>query len=298
MPQPVNIKRDDCDLYCGRNDDGDVPDEPGEPGWLGNPIARGRTCPVCSDTHTEAGSTLECYEDYLRRRLAYDGGFRKQFYRKIAEDTRLGCFCKPDPCHTDVIAEVWEESYMQNAAKTYTGVGSRDTPERICELMTNIAKGMARLGWTLRSGAAEGADTAFEEGADAREIYLPWDRYNNRDVHAFSLSGEKHTYVGGRSVEAREVAAEAHPAWDNLSGGAQKLHGRNANQVLGPDMTSPSARLICWTPDGAETAAETSRSTGGTGQAIRIADRFDVPVHNLAREVRREGYGKWLRESA
>lgn len=41
--------------------------------------------------------------------------------------------------------------------------------------------------------------------------------------------------------------------------------------------------VICWTPDGAEGEAECSRETGGTGQAIRLASRWGVPVVNLAR---------------
>lgn len=41
--------------------------------------------------------------------------------------------------------------------------------------------------------------------------------------------------------------------------------------------------MICWTPDGAEGEAECGRETGGTGQAIRLASRWGVPVVNLAR---------------
>ena len=36
--------------------------------------------------------------------------------------------------------------------------------------------------------------------------------------------------------------------------------------------------------DGATTAAETSSATGGTGQAIRIADANHVPVFNMKRD--------------
>ena len=46
----------------------------------------------------------------------------------------------------------------------YAGVGSRETPLHICELMTQIAKKLSSLGWVCRSGGAEGADLAFMRG--------------------------------------------------------------------------------------------------------------------------------------
>jgi predicted Rossmann fold nucleotide-binding protein DprA/Smf involved in DNA uptake len=41
--------------------------------------------------------------------------------------------------------------------KIYAGVGSRETPEAIQKLMFKIAAILARKGYKLRSGAAEGA---------------------------------------------------------------------------------------------------------------------------------------------
>jgi len=40
----------------------------------------------------------------------------------------------------------------------YAGIGSRTTPVEIQHLMYQIAKSLARQGYTLRSGAASGAD--------------------------------------------------------------------------------------------------------------------------------------------
>jgi DNA polymerase elongation subunit (family B) len=108
-PEPVNVFDDEYDLYCGRNDDGEVAPTPGDPGWLGNPIERGVECPVCGKHHDHQGSTLRCYEKYLRKRIRDDEEFRNAFLEAIDEETRLGCFCKPDPCHTDVIADVWQD---------------------------------------------------------------------------------------------------------------------------------------------------------------------------------------------
>ena len=47
----------------------------------------------------------------------------------------------------------------------YTGIGSRETPHHILTLMTEIANILDNIGYTLRSGGADGADTAFALGS-------------------------------------------------------------------------------------------------------------------------------------
>ena len=65
----------------------------------------------------------------------------------------------------------------------YTGIGSRDTPDEVLRWFKIYADVLAELGFTLRSGAAPGADAAFEEGCDRvdgkKEIYLPWKGFQN-----------------------------------------------------------------------------------------------------------------------
>ena len=53
-----------------------------------------------------------------------------------------------------------------NMAQYYTGIGSRETPSHISELMTKIAIYLDSLGFTLRSGDASGADTTFSIGTN------------------------------------------------------------------------------------------------------------------------------------
>ena len=48
--------------------------------------------------------------------------------------------------------------------KPYTGIGSRETPTAILDLMIAIGGVLAQRGFTLRSGGADGADDAFEQG--------------------------------------------------------------------------------------------------------------------------------------
>lgn len=124
----------------------------------------------------------------------------------------------------------------------YTGIGSRNTPEDILELMSKIAKKLETLGYTLRSGGANGADKAFENGVEnLKEIYLPWKNFNNNNSEFFNVSDK-----------ARDLASKFHPNWSNLKFSVKNLMGRNAYQVLGYNLDKKSEFVICWTPDGCE----------------------------------------------
>lgn len=161
--------------------------------------------------------------------------------------------------------------------RVYTGVGSRETPPDVCAQMTALAARLSAFGYTMRSGGAEGADTAFEQGAEHPEVYLPWRGYNSRRGTALA------DMTLAQRNEAIEVVAAVHPAWGRLTPAVRLLHIRNVFQVLGRDLASPSRFLVCWTPDGAEAEDETSAATGGTRTAIVIAARHRVPVFNLRR---------------
>ena len=151
----------------------------------------------------------------------------------------------------------------------FAGIGSRSTPPDICTDMTKVARHMARMGFVLRSGGAEGADEAFERGARLKEIFLPWKKFrdNPSPLHSFSpdiLRG------------AMEIAQRYHPAWNRCNSGARKLHARNTFQVLGLDLNTPVEYVICWTKDG--------KASGGTGQALRIATALRIEIINLYHE--------------
>ena len=133
--------------------------------------------------------------------------------------------------------------------------------------MQNIAFYLAQEKWILRSGRAIGADSAFEAGCDAAH-------------------GLKEIFVANdANQEAMRMAAEVHPMWFKLSPYAQKLHARNCFQILGRDLRTPCAFVLCWTPDGADgTKIKTSYDTGGTGQAIRLGARHNIPIINMRNE--------------
>lgn len=138
--------------------------------------------------------------------------------------------------------------------------------------MRKVAERLESRGYTLRSGGADGADTAFEEGCLRKEIFIPQPGFNQRSTPFNTVS-----------TEALRVAAAVHPALNRLSDTVQSLMGRTSYQVLGRDLRSPADFVVCWTPDGVESEAERTPETGGTGQAIALASRWAIPVFNLAR---------------
>lgn len=146
----------------------------------------------------------------------------------------------------------------------YTGVGSRSTPKHILASMTQIAQTLAGEGYVLRSGAAVGADSAFEAGAGgAKIIYLPWRGFRDHTSPHYDIS-----------QAALDLAARVHPQWHLLNTHARRLHARNGYQVLGLDLKTKSRFVVCWTPAG--------KLQGGTAQAMRIAQAYGIPVYNLA----------------
>jgi hypothetical protein len=159
---------------------------------------------------------------------------------------------------------------MNQFGKAYAGVGARKTPTEICEQMTIMAAALEDFGLVLRSGGAEGADMAFERGVKDpanKEIYLPWPGFNAHSEEGVVWASEQ------RVLEARKIAAKAHPLWDRLSGTQQHFHIRNVFQVLGRDLNDPVSCVICWTEGG--------KHGGGTGQAIRIAQAYSVPIFDM-----------------
>lgn len=155
--------------------------------------------------------------------------------------------------------------------KYYTGVGSRNTPPAVMKQLKKLAIYLDNKGWTVRSGGAEGADTAFEV-ASKKVIYLPWKDFN----------GKKGVVPASNNI-AVELARRHHPKMI-----------RSTYQVLGDDLNSPSKFLLCWTPDGATSDKERSYKTGGTGLAISIASEYNVPVFNLRNKGAFEKFRKFL----
>jgi hypothetical protein len=170
-----------------------------------------------------------------------------------------------------------------NKIRYYTGVGSRQTPLPVLEKMKEIAKFLAKKGWTLRSGGASGADyDGFEVGCDEaggkKEIYLPWKGFNNNPSQLLWPQA------------AWKIAEEIHPAWDRCSVNAKCMHSRNVCQCLGYVLNTPSDFLICWTENGEE--------KGGTATAIRLARKYKIKIFNLGEEKALDRFRKFCKKNA
>jgi len=99
MTTVVNFKTEPCDVKICRTPKNEIPDPPA-PGCFGNPF------PV--EKHGRE-KCIELYEDYFFHRVLNDEKFRNAVLELRGK--KLGCFCKPLPCHGDVIKE-WLDSYF------------------------------------------------------------------------------------------------------------------------------------------------------------------------------------------
>jgi hypothetical protein len=158
--------------------------------------------------------------------------------------------------------------------KSYAGIGSRKTPEDILLDMEQFAF-LASPHLILRSGGAGGADYAFELGClnqkGPMEIFLPWKGFSQNPSPLFPPS-----------EKALEMANEIVPHFKYVKYPVKLLFARNMHQVLGADLISPVDFVVCWTDDGAESEEQCSAKTGGTGVAIRLASRLNIPIYNLS----------------
>ena len=150
---------------------------------------------------------------------------------------------------------------------TYAGIGSRKTPTEVIELMKQFAAWAAGEDFTLNTGGAKGADTAFIVGATANNgkvnNYLPFPGYN----------GYRNSMPFPEGDEIFTLARKYHPNWKACSSAARLMHARNCNIVLGPSLNQPVDFIIGWTPGG--------EAVGGTGQALRLSLDYGIPVCNL-----------------
>lgn len=162
------------------------------------------------------------------------------------------------------------------SARYYAGIGSRETPRAVLREFWRLGRDLAHRGMTLRSGGADGADSAFEGGCDSvngpKQIFLPWDGFQGRHE---DRTPDRRVYVGV-GPQALDLAGGIHPAWKSCSRGARALHARNGYQVLGPKLDTPVDFVICWTKHGL--------GQGGTGQAIRIALDRGIRVYDVGNE--------------
>jgi len=185
----VNLRKDRYDVYIGRAGRG-------QDGYFGNPFPLGEQ---------PRGATIERYRGYFLNRLRTD----EQFARRVRalKGKTLGCFCKPHPCHGDVIAE-----YL-------------DTPVRLAVVGSRTFNDYAFMCGVLGrfeireivSGGARGADALAERyargrGLPVRVFPADWDTHGNsagflRNVNLRRTTCRPESGRAGRS--GMKITAEA-----------------------------------------------------------------------------------------
>lgn len=131
----------------------------------------------------------------------------------------------------------------------YAGIGSRKADDQQLALATKAAKYLNEKGYTLRSGGAEGMDTAFAAGAIEPIILRPH--------HA--------------SEEAMAIAERLHPAWHFCTKKyVRQLLARNVQIILGKDLDDPVDFVLFWCPD---------PTSGGTSMGLKVAKENNIPIH-------------------
>ncbi|WPH64848.1 hypothetical protein [Vibrio phage vB_VpaP_SJSY21] len=92
IPTVVNKYKEDYDIYIGRGS------------FWGNPF------PIDEDSPRE--DVIRRYRDHLRGLYRDD---KSKFLNELMKlnGKKLGCFCKPQPCHGDVIVEIFSKLFME-----------------------------------------------------------------------------------------------------------------------------------------------------------------------------------------
>lgn len=172
----------------------------------------------------------------------------------------------------------------------YSGIGSRrckdDAP--LMAYMTGLARALAARGIVLRSGAAEGPDTAFEQGAPLalRRIYVPNARFGKRPREHIIVPAEVNLVTW---LRACTMAERLHPLGRHMPQETRELMGRNVYQVLGDNLRTPSEFVICDAPDPVYDAQGRVKDVdGGTGLAVRLAYEHGIEVFHLSTPGHRE----------
>ncbi len=161
--------------------------------------------------------------------------------------------------------------------KYYAGIGSRETPTNVMNLMRKIGADMAEKGYCLRSGGARGADKAFEDGCDivqgAKQIIIPYETFNGYEHDGQSV-------IAGKSImayyeKAWGIASTLVSNFEEQKEFTQEAHTRNVMQVLGRRLDKPVDMVICYC------IMKNGKPTGGTRTAYKLAKRKGIEVWNL-----------------
>lgn len=103
MTTVVNIRNEKCDVKICRTPKNEIPPAP-QTGCFGNPF-------FLRDVNNDAerSEVIRNYREYFYRKVECDTAFKDAVLSLRGK--KLGCFCKPKPCHGDVIVEYLEGNH-------------------------------------------------------------------------------------------------------------------------------------------------------------------------------------------
>ena len=157
--------------------------------------------------------------------------------------------------------------------KSYAGIGSRNITDAERENIILVAKVMAKAGWLLYSGNADGADIAFQEGSDGKcVIMLPWLKFN-QDKYDYTFSRDH--FEVGETKDGEKSVEKFHPNPSALKRGGKSLMCRNYHQIYGYKHYPKVSVVICCANE------KNGKVQGGTGQAVRIAQDSNIKIINI-----------------
>ena len=158
--------------------------------------------------------------------------------------------------------------------KAFAGIGSESITVDESNLAQELASYMARLGWVLYSGNANGSDIAFQRGSGGRcVVFLPWAGFNMEEYNGPFIE----TYDVGKTAEGIASVARFHVSHGHhLKPGTMRTLARDHHQVMGY-RTWPKVKFVicCANLDSKGEIA------GGTGQACKIAASEGIPILNI-----------------
>lgn len=178
----VNIKKSDHDVYCGR--------KPGGSDW-GNPYHIGK--------HGTREEVIEKFRHHLVEQIRL--GLRTWKQLKSLHGKRLGCYCKPLPCHADIIreyADLAHSSLSENKFLEAVGLTAKET----------------KMGKMLQSRievARESSEAANDVLKDKQEEYrfLLEDEASQSDLKAAALDVKAATEDYDEAIsEYKELVSE------------------------------------------------------------------------------------------
>jgi len=126
----------------------------------------------------------------------------------------------------------------------------------------------------LRSGGAEGADTAFEVGSRReKEIYINENGSRGKYHNGFNIALDR--LPNEVQEHCYRKASEVHPGWERCDDWAKSMHARNILQIEGLNGIHTDF-VVYWTEYDKDFLPK-----GGTATAVKYAVSLGIPTFNL-----------------